>query len=216
MFCYGRFVRDTCRRLKEKKSYMIYTAVGCLGIAALSDLVNEVYTTSRCFLCYSNWNLVWFLCDQHEWQSCLAILFPPAVHDISTWSFLCFFKYCAFCWDVDGETSYIRFIVFFPSLVQICLFSVFIDLRQFELHHGWIKMKFLCLTLINLWVRPMVSTIFSWSRNDCPYSLMLCGSILLLLPLFALSWLRIFPFHFASFLSKVWRYDWWWQEIFLS
>jgi len=44
------FVRDTCRRLKEKKSYMIYTAVGCLGIAALSDLVNE-------------------------WQSCLAVLF---------------------------------------------------------------------------------------------------------------------------------------------
>jgi len=33
---------------------MIYTAVGCLGIAALSDLVNEVYTTSRCFLCYSS------------------------------------------------------------------------------------------------------------------------------------------------------------------
>ncbi|CAH2053219.1 unnamed protein product [Thlaspi arvense] len=37
-----RFVRDTCRRLKEKKSYMVYTAVGCLGMAALSDLVNEV------------------------------------------------------------------------------------------------------------------------------------------------------------------------------
>uniref|UniRef100_A0A2P2IKU3 Phosphorylated adapter RNA export protein n=1 Tax=Rhizophora mucronata TaxID=61149 RepID=A0A2P2IKU3_RHIMU len=38
----NRFVLDTCRRLKEKKSYMVYTAVGCLGVAALSDLVKEV------------------------------------------------------------------------------------------------------------------------------------------------------------------------------
>ncbi|KAL4296988.1 hypothetical protein GQ457_12G031530 [Hibiscus cannabinus] len=37
----NRFVLDTCRRLKEKKSYMVYTAVGCLGISALSDLVKE-------------------------------------------------------------------------------------------------------------------------------------------------------------------------------
>ncbi|MBA0564657.1 hypothetical protein Golob_009581, partial [Gossypium lobatum] len=37
----NRFVLDTCRRLKEKKSYMVYTAVGCLGIYALSDLVKE-------------------------------------------------------------------------------------------------------------------------------------------------------------------------------
>lgn len=37
-----RFVLDTCRRLKEKKSYMVYTAVGCLGVSALSDLVKEV------------------------------------------------------------------------------------------------------------------------------------------------------------------------------
>ncbi|CAA7031644.1 unnamed protein product [Microthlaspi erraticum] len=43
-----RFVRDTCRRLKEKKSYMVYTAVGCLGIAALSDLVNEVEAVETC------------------------------------------------------------------------------------------------------------------------------------------------------------------------
>ncbi|CAE5967955.1 unnamed protein product [Arabidopsis arenosa] len=42
------FVRDTCRRLKEKKSYMVYTAVGCLGIAALSDLVNEVVAIETC------------------------------------------------------------------------------------------------------------------------------------------------------------------------
>lgn len=37
-----RFVLDTCRRLKEKKSYMVYTAVGCLGVSALCDLVKEV------------------------------------------------------------------------------------------------------------------------------------------------------------------------------
>ncbi|KAJ0264566.1 Uncharacterized protein HA466_0028960 [Hirschfeldia incana] len=43
-----RFVRDTCRRLKEKKSYMVYTAVGCLGIPALSDLVNEVEAIEKC------------------------------------------------------------------------------------------------------------------------------------------------------------------------
>ncbi|EXB66892.1 hypothetical protein L484_019530 [Morus notabilis] len=35
------FVLDTCRRLKEKKSYMVYTAVGCLGIYALCDLIKE-------------------------------------------------------------------------------------------------------------------------------------------------------------------------------
>ncbi|KAH9799868.1 phosphorylated adapter RNA export protein [Citrus sinensis] len=39
----NRFVSDTCKRLKEKKSYMVYTAVGCLGIPALSDLVKEHY-----------------------------------------------------------------------------------------------------------------------------------------------------------------------------
>ncbi|KAG6772633.1 hypothetical protein NC652_017675 [Populus alba x Populus x berolinensis] len=38
----NKFVLDTCRRLKEKKSYMVYTAVGCLGVSALSDLVKEV------------------------------------------------------------------------------------------------------------------------------------------------------------------------------
>jgi len=37
-----RFVIETCRRLKEKKSYMVYTAVGCLGVSALSDIVKEV------------------------------------------------------------------------------------------------------------------------------------------------------------------------------
>ncbi|XWS17659.1 hypothetical protein CRYUN_Cryun33cG0086600 [Craigia yunnanensis] len=44
----NRFVLDTCRRLKEKKSYMVYTAVGCLGVSALSDLVNEVDAIQSC------------------------------------------------------------------------------------------------------------------------------------------------------------------------
>ncbi|KAF3974885.1 hypothetical protein CMV_001829 [Castanea mollissima] len=38
----NRFVLDTCRRLKERKSYMVYTAVGCLGVSALNDLVKEI------------------------------------------------------------------------------------------------------------------------------------------------------------------------------
>ena len=37
-----RFVIDACKRLREPKSYLMYTAVGCLGVAALSDLIKEV------------------------------------------------------------------------------------------------------------------------------------------------------------------------------
>ncbi|KAF5748300.1 hypothetical protein HS088_TW04G00252 [Tripterygium wilfordii] len=44
----NRFVLDTCRRLKEKKSYMVYNAVGCLGVSALSDIVNEVDAIQSC------------------------------------------------------------------------------------------------------------------------------------------------------------------------
>ncbi|CAK7353054.1 unnamed protein product [Dovyalis caffra] len=44
----NKFVLDTCRRLKEKKSYMVYTAVGCLGVSALSDLVKEVDAIQSC------------------------------------------------------------------------------------------------------------------------------------------------------------------------
>ncbi|XP_012077325.1 uncharacterized protein LOC105638175 isoform X2 [Jatropha curcas] len=43
-----KFVLDTCRRLKEKKSYMLYTAVGILGISALSDLVKQVDAIQSC------------------------------------------------------------------------------------------------------------------------------------------------------------------------
>lgn len=44
----NRFVSDACRRLKEKKSYMVYTAVGCLGVSALSDLIKEVDAIQAC------------------------------------------------------------------------------------------------------------------------------------------------------------------------
>nr|XP_016437457.1 PREDICTED: uncharacterized protein LOC107763488 isoform X1 [Nicotiana tabacum] len=37
----NRFVLDVCKRLRERKSYLIWTAVGCLGVSALSDLVKE-------------------------------------------------------------------------------------------------------------------------------------------------------------------------------
>ncbi|CAN6539705.1 unnamed protein product [Malus baccata var. baccata] len=43
-----RFVIETCKRLKERKSYLVYTAVGCLGIAALSDLIKEVDAIQAC------------------------------------------------------------------------------------------------------------------------------------------------------------------------
>ncbi|XP_010244349.1 PREDICTED: uncharacterized protein LOC104588206 [Nelumbo nucifera] len=44
----NRFVIDTCRHLKEKKSYLVWAAVGCLGIAALGDLVREVKAIQAC------------------------------------------------------------------------------------------------------------------------------------------------------------------------
>ena len=44
---------DTCRRLKERKSYMVYTAVGCLGVSALNDLIKEVIYVSRNLVLHS-------------------------------------------------------------------------------------------------------------------------------------------------------------------
>ncbi|KAL8537353.1 hypothetical protein ACS0TY_012486 [Phlomoides rotata] len=44
----NRFVLDACKRLREKKSYLMYTAVGCLGVAALSDLIKEVDAIQAC------------------------------------------------------------------------------------------------------------------------------------------------------------------------
>ncbi|XP_057720548.1 uncharacterized protein LOC130935026 [Arachis stenosperma] len=47
-FNIDRFVIDTCRHLKEKKSYMVYTAIGCLGVIALTELVKEVDAIQAC------------------------------------------------------------------------------------------------------------------------------------------------------------------------
>lgn len=44
----NRFVLDVCRRLKEKKSYLVWAAVGCLGVSALGDLVTEVEAIQAC------------------------------------------------------------------------------------------------------------------------------------------------------------------------
>ncbi|XP_010924943.1 uncharacterized protein [Elaeis guineensis] len=44
----NRFVIDTCRRLKEKKSYLVWNAIGCLGVLAISDLVKEVEAIQSC------------------------------------------------------------------------------------------------------------------------------------------------------------------------
>ncbi|KAL5709932.1 hypothetical protein ACHQM5_020555 [Ranunculus cassubicifolius] len=44
----NRFVLDTCRRLKERKSYLVWNAVGCLGVGAVSHLVKEVDAIQAC------------------------------------------------------------------------------------------------------------------------------------------------------------------------
>ncbi|XP_071918387.1 uncharacterized protein [Coffea arabica] len=44
----NRFVLDVCRRLKERKSYLVWAAVGCLGVSALGDLVTEVEAIQAC------------------------------------------------------------------------------------------------------------------------------------------------------------------------
>ncbi|KAJ1283867.1 hypothetical protein BS78_03G160200 [Paspalum vaginatum] len=44
----NRFVLNTCKRLKEKKSYLVWNAVGCLGVTAVSDLVREVEAIQKC------------------------------------------------------------------------------------------------------------------------------------------------------------------------
>ncbi|KAL0920802.1 hypothetical protein M5K25_009971 [Dendrobium thyrsiflorum] len=44
----NRFVINTCKQLKEKKSYLVWNAVGCLGVYAMMDLVKEVNTIQHC------------------------------------------------------------------------------------------------------------------------------------------------------------------------
>ncbi|XP_019184796.1 PREDICTED: uncharacterized protein LOC109179755 [Ipomoea nil] len=44
----NRFVTYVCKRLREKKSYLVWNAVACLGVSALSDLVREVEAIQAC------------------------------------------------------------------------------------------------------------------------------------------------------------------------
>ncbi|EPS61918.1 hypothetical protein M569_12875, partial [Genlisea aurea] len=44
----NRFVSDACKHLRERKSYLLWTAVGCLGVPALSDLLKEVDAIRSC------------------------------------------------------------------------------------------------------------------------------------------------------------------------
>ncbi|GMQ03627.1 hypothetical protein CsSME_00049367 [Camellia sinensis var. sinensis] len=44
----NRFVLDVCKHLRERKTYLVYNAVGCLGVSALSDLVKEVDAIQAC------------------------------------------------------------------------------------------------------------------------------------------------------------------------
>ncbi|KAJ1687818.1 hypothetical protein LUZ63_019208 [Rhynchospora breviuscula] len=44
----NRFVLHTCKRLKERKSYLVWNAVACLGVSAVSDLVKEVEAIEKC------------------------------------------------------------------------------------------------------------------------------------------------------------------------
>ncbi|EMS63112.1 hypothetical protein TRIUR3_25491 [Triticum urartu] len=41
-------IGDINRRLKEKKSYLVWNAIGCLGVSAVSDLVREVEAIQKC------------------------------------------------------------------------------------------------------------------------------------------------------------------------
>ncbi|KAJ8512621.1 hypothetical protein OPV22_003055 [Ensete ventricosum] len=44
----NRFVIETCRHLKEHKSYLLWNAIGCLGVSVVKDLVKEVDAIQRC------------------------------------------------------------------------------------------------------------------------------------------------------------------------
>lgn len=42
LLMFNRFVIETCRHLKEHKSYLLWNAIGCLGVSVVKDLVKEV------------------------------------------------------------------------------------------------------------------------------------------------------------------------------
>ncbi|XP_019190760.1 PREDICTED: uncharacterized protein LOC109185232 [Ipomoea nil] len=44
----NRFVTHVCKCLREKKSYLVWNAVACLGVSALSDLVKEAEAILAC------------------------------------------------------------------------------------------------------------------------------------------------------------------------
>ncbi|CAL9187905.1 unnamed protein product [Musa hybrid cultivar] len=44
----NRFVIETCRHLKEHKSYLLWNAIGCLGVSVVKDLVKEVDAIQHC------------------------------------------------------------------------------------------------------------------------------------------------------------------------
>ncbi|URE41229.1 calcium-dependent protein kinase [Musa troglodytarum] len=44
----NRFVIEICRHLKEHKSYLLWNAIGCLGVSVVKDLVKEVDAIQRC------------------------------------------------------------------------------------------------------------------------------------------------------------------------
>ncbi|CAO2170346.1 unnamed protein product [Urochloa humidicola] len=44
----SRFVANTCKRLNEKKAFLVWNAIGCLGVNAVNDLVREVEAIQKC------------------------------------------------------------------------------------------------------------------------------------------------------------------------
>ncbi|XP_077210330.1 phosphorylated adapter RNA export-like protein [Tasmannia lanceolata] len=43
-----KFILDTCRHLKEKKLHLVRSAVDCLGVSAVKDLIKEVDAIQHC------------------------------------------------------------------------------------------------------------------------------------------------------------------------
>ncbi|THG11901.1 hypothetical protein TEA_001740 [Camellia sinensis var. sinensis] len=90
----NRFVLDVCKHLRERKTYLVYNAVGCLGVSALSDLVKEsVVTASLDLVSYSvSWLKVAlcmfqkpFHCFQSLWISKLIYLSLLNYFVVSYW-----------------------------------------------------------------------------------------------------------------------------------
>ncbi|XP_026387898.1 uncharacterized protein LOC113282994 isoform X3 [Papaver somniferum] len=61
----NKFVIDTCKRLKERKTYLVWNAVGVLGVSALSDIVNEVCTQIQGMSGFEH-DYHWKVCSKSE------------------------------------------------------------------------------------------------------------------------------------------------------